>query len=394
LTRPPRVRRDIAAPDTARSGPKSAPPRPGKPRRPPVSAASARSPEDAAAPARAARAAANHDRAAAAPARERLQKVLAHAGVASRRAAEEMISAGRVQVNGVVVTQLGTRIDPARDTVTLDGERVRVPVDAQEEAASHVVYLLHKPLGVVSTANDPQGRRTVTSLLPPEPRVYPVGRLDADSEGLLLLTNDGDLAYRLTHPRYGVEKEYEALVTGHPPEHELRRLRAGVRLADDERPTAPAQVQRLADEGANTWLRVIIHEGRKRQVRRMLDAIHHPVLHLRRVRLGPLRLGNLKPGQWRPLTVQEVAALQAASRLGAAQAPAPRRTAPEPRLPAPGFPRTEERHERPVSDRRHLRPRRVDHPEGGRPGRRRVEQEREPRPARQTRPGQERRRPR
>jgi pseudouridine synthase len=234
----------------------------------------------------------------------------------------------------------------------------------------------------------------VTSLVPEEPRVYPVGRLDADSEGLLLLTNDGDLAYRLTHPRYGVEKEYEALVTGHPPDHELRHLREGVRLDDEERPTAPAQVQRLADEGANTWLRVIIHEGRKRQVRRMLDAIHHPVIQLRRVRLGPLRLGNLKPGQWRSLTVQEVAALQAASRSGADPASPPRRTPPGPRPPAPGSPRTEERHERPASDRRNLRTRRVDDSEGGRPGRRRVEQEREFRPERQAGGRQERRRPR
>jgi pseudouridine synthase len=303
-----------------------------------------------------------------------------------------MIAAGRVTVNGAVVTQLGTRIDPAQDIVTLDGEPVRIPMTAQEEAAGHVVYVLHKPLGVVSTANDPQGRPAVTTLVPAEPRVYPVGRLDADSEGLLLLTNNGDLAYRLTHPRYGVEKEYEALVTGHPGEHELRRLRAGVRLEGEERATAPADVLRLSEEGANTWLRVIIHEGRKRQVRRMLEVIDHPVLQLRRVRMGPLRLGNLKPGQWRLLTPPEVAALQAVTQPAAAAAPAPR--PPRPASP-PAPPRTEERHERPNGERQHLRPRRVDHPEGGRPGSRRVEQEHEQRrPDGQDRPRQERRRPR
>jgi pseudouridine synthase len=296
----------------------------------------------------------------------RLQKVLAHAGVASRRAAEEMISAGRVAVNGTVVTQLGTRVQPGRDTVTLDNERVDVPATEREAAATHVVYLLNKPLGVVSTADDPQGRATVIGMVPPEPRVYPVGRLDADSEGLLLLTNNGDLAYRLTHPRYGVDKEYEVLVKGHPQEHVLRDLRQGVAVEGDERPTAPAQVDRLGEEGSNQWLRVVIHEGRKRQVRRMMEAIHHPVLQLRRVRVGPLRLGNLGSGRWRLLRPDEVAALDAASRRQT-EPSAEHRPA---RSTPPGNRRQEEHNERHDRDSHHLRPRRMDHPEGGHAGRR------------------------
>lgn len=294
----------------------------------------------------------------------RLQKVLAHAGVASRRAAEELITTGRVAVNGTVVTQLGTRVQPGQDTVTLDGEAVDVPATEREAAAAHVVYLLNKPLGVVSTADDPQGRAIVTGMVPAEPRVYPVGRLDADSEGLLLLTNNGDLAYRLTHPRYGVDKEYEVLVKGHPAEHILRSLRQGIAVGD-ETPTAPAQVERLSEEGGNQWLRVVLHEGRKRQVRRMMDAIHHPVLQLRRVRVGPLRLGNLAAGHWRLLRPDEVAALDAASRRQTEPTP-PQRA---PRPTSPGAAPKEERDERHDSDRHSVRPRRVDHPEGGHAGR-------------------------
>lgn len=296
----------------------------------------------------------------------RLQKVLAHAGVASRRTAEEMIAAGRVAVNGTVVTQLGTRVQPGRDTVTVDSEPVAIPATAREAAATQVVYLLNKPLGVVSTAEDPQGRATVIGMVPPEPRVYPVGRLDADSEGLILLTNNGDLAYRLTHPRYGVDKEYEVLVKGHPPEHALRDLRQGVAVEGDERPTAPAQVERLSEEGNNQWLRVVIHEGRKRQVRRMMEAIHHPVLQLRRVRVGPQRLGNLGSGRWRLLRPDEVAALDAASRRQT-EPPAEPRPA---RATPSGTGRAKEQNEHHERDSHHLRPRRVDHPERGHAGRR------------------------
>jgi 23S rRNA pseudouridine2605 synthase len=296
----------------------------------------------------------------------RLQKVLAHAGVASRRTAEEMIAAGRVTVNGTVVTELGTRVQPGRDAVTVDGVAVAIPATQREAEAAMVVYLLNKPLGVVSTAEDPQGRATVTGMVPPEPRVYPVGRLDADSEGLILLSNNGDLAYRLTHPRYGVDKEYEVLVRGRPPEHALRSLRQGVEVEGEERPLAPAQIERLSEEGSNQWLRVIIHEGRKRQVRRMMETIHHPVLQLRRVRVGPLRLGNLGSGRWRLLRPDEVAALDAASRRQnePPAEPRPARSTP----PAAG--RTKEHNEHHERDSHHLRPRRVDHPERGHAGRR------------------------
>ena len=229
---------------------------------------------------------------------ERLQKILSRAGVASRRAAEELISAGRVTVNGRVAS-LGDRADPAADAVAVDGVRLGV-------APGLVYYLLNKPRGVVTTASDPQGRPTVVDLVPAEPRVFPVGRLDADTEGLLLLTNDGDLTQRLTHPSHGVEKEYLAEVEGRPAPGALRRLRQGVEL--DDGLTAPARVS-LAAPGA---LRIVIHEGRNRQVRRMCDAVGHPVVRLVRVRIGPLRDTRLRPGKWRPLDQKEVRALEAA----------------------------------------------------------------------------------
>jgi 23S rRNA pseudouridine2605 synthase len=233
---------------------------------------------------------------------ERLQKVLARAGVGSRRACEELIAAGRVLVNGEPAP-LGRRVDPSTDTVTVDG----VPVAVREDL---VYYLLNKPAGVVSTAADPQNRPTVTSLVPPEPRVYPVGRLDAESEGLILLTNDGDLTYRLTHPSFGVEKEYLVEVQGSPKAGAIRRLREGVRL--DDGITAPA---RVATVGPGT-LRITIHEGRNRQVRRMGDAVGHPIRRLVRTRIGPLRIGSLPPGQWRLLAAAEVRALERAAATG------------------------------------------------------------------------------
>jgi 23S rRNA pseudouridine2605 synthase len=233
------------------------------------------------------------------PEGERLQKVLAVAGVGSRRHCEELIAAGRVEVNGERAA-LGRRVDPDRDRVTVDGVNVSV-------APGMVYYLLNKPPGVVSTARDPQGRPTVTELVPGEPRVYPVGRLDADSEGLILLTNDGDLTYRLTHPKYGVRKEYLVHVEGDPKPAAVRRLREGVEL--DDGLTAPAQVTRL---GPGT-LRMAIHEGRNRQIRRMGDTVGHPVRRLVRTAIGPLRTGRLRPGQWRALTPEEVRSLERAA---------------------------------------------------------------------------------
>ena len=234
-----------------------------------------------------------------APEGERLQKVLAAAGIGSRRHCEELIADRRVEVNGQPAV-LGRRVDPEQDRITVDG----VPVSVR---AGLVYYLLNKPAGVVSTASDPEGRPTVVQLVPDEPRVYPVGRLDAATEGLLLLTNDGDLAHRLTHPSFGVEKEYLAWVEGHPRAGALRRLRDGVEL--DDGATAPARVSLVEPD----VIRITIHEGRNRQVRRMADAVGHPVRRLVRTRIGPLRTGTLAPGEWRPLAQDEVRALERAS---------------------------------------------------------------------------------
>jgi 23S rRNA pseudouridine2605 synthase len=231
--------------------------------------------------------------------RQRLQKVLARLGLGSRRACEELIADGRVAVNGETAT-LGRRVDPAVDRMTLDG--VLLPV-----LPGLVHYVLNKPVGVLTTADDPHGRRTVVALVPDEPRVFPVGRLDADSEGLLILTNDGDLAQRLTHPSFGVEKEYLAEVEGVPSPAALRRLRQGVDL--DDGVTAPATVG-VVGPGV---LRIVIHEGRNRQIRRMTEAVGHPVRRLVRTRIGPLSEPGLGPGQWRPLTLSEVRALAAAA---------------------------------------------------------------------------------
>ncbi len=242
------------------------------------------------------------------PQGERLARFLAHAGIASRRHAEELIASGRVQVNGVTLTTQGTRIDPRRDSVSVDGK----PVAA---ARSQVYVLLHKPVGYVSTAYDPQGRPTVLTLLPPElrrMRIYPVGRLDIDTSGLLLLTNDGNFALHLAHPRYATEKHYQALVRGCPGESVLAALRKGVTFSEDDgrrHTSAPAQVGILRRAGANCWLALTIHEGRKRQVRRMLAAVGYPVLQLKRVGIGPIALGDVTVGNWRYLREEEVEAL-------------------------------------------------------------------------------------
>jgi 23S rRNA pseudouridine2605 synthase len=242
------------------------------------------------------------------PEGERLARFLAHAGITSRRHAEELIAAGRVQVNGVTVTTQGLRVDPQHDIVSVDGQIVTA-------STRHVYLLLHKPVGYVSTAYDPQGRPTVLDLLPPELRrlrVYPVGRLDIDTSGLLLLTNDGDFALRLSHPRYVTEKHYQVLVRGCPNEAALRALREGVTFNEDNGrsyTSAPARVSILRHAGANCWLAITIHEGRKRQVRRMLAAIGHPVLQLMRVRIGPITLRDVPVGKWRYLSDAEVKAL-------------------------------------------------------------------------------------
>jgi 23S rRNA pseudouridine2605 synthase len=287
---------------------------------------------------------------------ERLQKLLARAGVASRRAAEEMIAAGKVRVNGVVVTEMGTRANPATDKIEVDGRPLKVaPITNSPEQFAYI--LLNKPAGIVTTARDTHDRPTVLDIIygrlpganqpgantaeaavstplptsqapsrPPRPnrrpesnvqpaipRVFPVGRLDIDTTGLLLLTNDGDLTFRLTHPRFGVEKEYHALVRGRPSPAAMQSLRKGVEIEGEM--TAPAKVDEIKQVGDNAVLRVIIHEGRKRQIRLMCSAVGNPVISLQRVRFGPLPIGNLQPGQWRYLATHEIHALRRAVRL-------------------------------------------------------------------------------
>ena len=243
---------------------------------------------------------------------ERLQKVLARAGVGSRRTNEMLIAEGRVTVNGEVAV-LGRRVDPGRDRVALDG--VPVVVDA-----TVVHWMLNKPAGYVTTAHDTHGRPTVLDLVPGEPRVFPVGRLDLETEGLLLLTNDGDLAQLLTHPRHGVEKEYFVEVEGKPSPAALRRLREGVEL--DDGPTLPARARIVQESPAltTTALTIVVKEGRKRMVRRMCATVGHPVVRLARTRIGPLRDPRLAPGTWRALATEEVRALYAAALDGAAEA--------------------------------------------------------------------------
>ncbi len=233
---------------------------------------------------------------------ERLQKILAHAGVASRRKAEEMIQQGRVTVNGQIVTQLGTKVDPAHDDIRVDGGRLKM-------ATSRVYILLNKPAGILSVMDDERGRRSLGDLVSLPMRLYPVGRLDVNSEGLILLTDDGELANLLTHPRYKHEKEYRVLVSGHPTEKTLEAWQRGVVLEGQH--TAPARVTVIRTERDATMLRIIMHEGRKRQIRDVASLLGHPVRELVRVRMGPLLLGTLGSGQWRHLTDQEVLALEA-----------------------------------------------------------------------------------
>lgn len=234
----------------------------------------------------------------------RLHKYIANCGYTSRRRAELLIQAGRVQVNGKVLTSLGTTVYPDRDVVRVNGEVIAPP--------EPLTIIFHKPAGIITSTHDTHDRLTVMDILPRSLRdrgVLPAGRLDQDTEGLLVLTNDGDLAHRITHPSFETEKEYEALVSGSPSSDGLRRLETGIRIEGEI--TAPARVESVEREGSNHRVRLVIREGKKRQVRRMFEAIGHPVIYLKRVRVGGLELGELPTGEWRELTAPELVSLSA-----------------------------------------------------------------------------------
>lgn len=234
----------------------------------------------------------------------RLQKFLAEAGVSSRRASETLIRAGRVSVDGAVIREMGVKVDPSRQVVAVDGKRV-VP------AGVLVHLILYKPRGVVTTVRDPQRRDTVMRFLSGIPeRVYPVGRLDKESEGLLFFTNDGPLAHRLIHPRFKVDKEYVVAVDGHPGREDIRRLEAGIVIHG--KTTLPCRIQVTEKTATGTILNVVLREGRKRQIREMFSAMGFQVERLTRIRLGPIRIGGLQPGRWRRLGRDEVDALRRA----------------------------------------------------------------------------------
>ena len=237
---------------------------------------------------------------------ERLQKILSRAGLASRREAERWIVEGRVTVNGAVVRKLGSQADPAKDSVKVDGKRIK-------PAATPRYFAFHKPPGVVTTLNDPQKRPDLTQFterLGSKQRVFPVGRLDYNSAGLLLLTNDGELAGRLTHPRFGVKKVYRVKLSACPSEEDFARLRKGIHLEDGI--TAPARARVVEKLRKNAWVEIEIHEGRNREVRRIFEALGYFVEKLIRVRIGPLSLGRLRPGELRPLSQAEIEALKSA----------------------------------------------------------------------------------
>jgi len=237
---------------------------------------------------------------------ERLQKIIAAAGIASRRKAEELIQAGLVSVNGAIITELGSKADPDTDAIRVNNKLLK-------GAERHEYIALNKPRGYVTTVSDPEGRPTVMELVPSKARLYPIGRLDFNSEGLLLLTNDGNLAHKLMKAASHIPKTYLVKIAGQPAEDQLRRLRAGVSIAEERDParrirTAPAQI-RVIKEADNPWLEVTLHEGRNRQIRKMFEEIGHHVEKIRRVRYGPLEL-DLPPGESRPLTAREVSSLQ------------------------------------------------------------------------------------
>ena len=273
---------------------------------------------------------------------ERLQKLLSAAGIASRREAEEIIREGRVSVNGVVVTEVGTKADPDKDHVKVDGKHLRIRKVRR-------YFLLNKPRGVVVTKEDPEGRQTVLGLLGRRVpgRVVPVGRLDLDSEGLLILTDDGDLVQKLTHPSGGCTKEYEVKVAGIPTPSQIARLSRGILLPDENRRTAPATVELTSTTpekngvGGNAWLKVVLMEGRSRQIRRMFDLLGHPVAKLRRVAIGPIRDRKLRPGDFRELSDVEVEALRSIPRRPRTTRPR-LAAAPRPAVPRPAAPRPAE----------------------------------------------------
>jgi 23S rRNA pseudouridine2605 synthase len=233
---------------------------------------------------------------------QRLQKLIASAGLASRRHAEDLITSGKVTVNGAVVTELGTKADPSKDHIKVNGKLINPLLSAQQK----IHILLNKPRGYLSSVSDPEGRPLVTELLPQSlGRLYPVGRLDFNTEGLLLLTNDGNFTNFITAARNRVEKTYEVKVKGVPPEAAIQRLRRGVLLEDGTR-TAPAKITRLNETATNTWFEISLHQGRNQQIRKMFDLIGHSVIKLRRVRIGFLTDEKLKPGYWRVLSPAEV----------------------------------------------------------------------------------------
>lgn len=238
---------------------------------------------------------------------ERLHKILSHWGVASRRQAEQMIQAGRVRLNGTVVDRVGQKADPEQDLIEVDGVSV-----SANNLPQRFYLLLHKPVGVVSTCRDPQNRPTVIELLPPNLRtghgLHPVGRLDFDSSGALLLTNDGELTFRLTHPRHSVPKTYRVWVKGKPPQNVLQTWRTGVILSG--RKTAPAQVKVLESKAEQTLLEIVLHEGRNRQIRRVAEQLGYPVVHLHRIAIGSVHLRQLPTGHHRMLTDSEVRSLK------------------------------------------------------------------------------------
>ena len=232
---------------------------------------------------------------------ERLQKIIAGAGITSRRKAEALIEAGLVTVNGKIAT-IGDKADPASDDIRVEGKRLHAPEKMR-------YLIMNKGRGIVSTTDDPEGRKTIIDLLGKSvtERVYPVGRLDIDSEGLVLLTNDGDLTHHITHPRFGCEKTYKVLVEGSPSEQTLNKWRRGITLEDGK--TAPCKIKVLSPERGKTWLRIVMGEGKKRQIRRVAEQLGHPVLRLTRTHIGPVALGNLKSGQTRELSPAEVKSL-------------------------------------------------------------------------------------